>query len=43
MLEENGNHNPEESYINKYQKQFACSSSYKLVCVDGKFSNPFKT
>ena len=27
---------------NKYQKHIACSYEYKLVCVDDKFSKPFK-
>ena len=31
------------SYINKYQNYIACSYGYKLVCVDDKFSKPFKT
>ena len=39
----NGKENPEESYTNKYQKHIACSYGYKLVCVDNKFSKPFKT
>ena len=43
MPENNGKQNPEESYTNKYQKHVACSYGYKLVCVDGKFSKPFKT
>ena len=34
---------PEESYLNKYQKQIACSYGYKLVSANGKFSKPFKT
>ena len=33
---------PEESYTNKCQKHIACSYGYKLVCVDDKFSKPFK-
>ena len=28
---------------NKYQKYIACSYGNKLVCVDDKFSKPFKT
>ena len=43
MPEDNGKQNPERSYTNKYQKHIACSYGYKLVCVDDKFSNPFKT
>ena len=41
--EDNGKQNPEESYTSKYQKRIACSYGYKLVCVDDKFSKPFKT
>ena len=41
--EDNGKQNPEESYTNKYQKHTACSYGYELVCVDDKFSKPFKT
>ena len=41
--ENNGNENPNESFTNKYQKHVACSYGYKLVCVDDKFSNPFKS
>ena len=43
MPEDNGMLNPNESYTNKYQKHVACSYGYKLVCVDGQFSNPFKS
>ena len=43
MPEDNERQNTKESYTNKYQKHIACSSSYKLVCVDDKFSKPFKT
>ena len=39
----NEKQNPEESYMNKHQKYIACSYGYKLVCVDDKFSKPFKT
>ena len=39
----NGKQNPDEPYTNKYQKYIACSYGYKLVCVDDKFSKPFKT
>ena len=35
--------NPEESYTNKYQTHVACSYGYKLVCVNDKFSKPFKS
>ena len=35
--------NPEESSTNEYQKHIACSYAYKLVYVDDKFIEPFKT
>ena len=41
--EDNGKQNLNEPYTNKYQKHVACSYGYKLVCVDGKFSKPFKS
>ena len=41
--ENNGKRNPEEFYRKKYQKHIACIYGYKLVCVDDKFSKPFKT
>ena len=40
MPEDNWKQNP---YTSQYQKHIACSYSYKLVCVDDKVSNPFKT
>ena len=43
MQENNGNQNPEESFTNKYQLHIGCSYDYKLVCVDDKYSKPFKT
>ena len=43
VLESNGKQNPNESYTNKCQKHVACSYGYKLVCVDDKFSQPFKS
>ena len=43
LPEDNGKQNPNESYTNKYQNHIACSYDYKLVCVDDKFSQPFKT
>ena len=43
VSEDNGKQNPEDSYTNIYQKHVACSYGYKLVCVDDKFSKPFKT
>ena len=41
--EDNIKQNPNESYTNKYQKHVACSYGYKLVCVDDKYSKPFKS
>ena len=41
--EDNGKQNQEELYTNKYQKYVACTYGYKLVFVDDKFSQPFKT
>ena len=43
MPEDNGKQYPEDSYTNKYQKHIAWNYSYKLICVDDKFSKPFKT
>ena len=43
VTEDNGKQNPNESYINKYQKYIACSYGYKLVCVFDKCSKPFKS
>ena len=43
MPENNTKQNPKESYMNKYQRYIAGSYGYKLVCVDAKFSKPFKT
>ena len=40
--EDNGKQNSKEFYKNKYQKDIACCYGYKLVCVDDKFSEPFK-
>ena len=42
MPENTGKQNSEESYSNKYQKYIAFSYGYNLVCVDDKFSKPFK-
>ena len=39
--EVNGKQNPEESQNNK--KHVACSYGYELICVDDKFSKPFKS
>ena len=41
--EDNGKQNVNESYTNKYQKHVTCSYDYKLVCVDDKYSKPFKS
>ena len=41
--ENNEKQNPDESYINKYQKNVACSYSYKLICVNDKLSKSFKS
>ena len=43
VAEDKGKQNPEEYYINKYRKHIICSYGYKLVCVDVKFSKPFKS
>ena len=43
VSENNGKLNLEGSYTNKYEKQIACGYGYKLVCVDDRFSKPFKT
>ena len=40
--EHNEKQNPDESLTSKYQKHVACSYVSKLVCVDDKFSKPFK-
>ena len=41
--EDNQRQIPGKSYTNKYEKHIAWSYGNKLVCVDGKFSKPFKT
>ena len=43
MPESNGKQNPKEPCTNKYKKYVACSYGYKLVCVDDKLSQTFKT
>ena len=43
MPEDNGKQNPNESYTNKSKKHVGYSYGYKLVCVDDKFSRPFKS
>ena len=35
--------NTNKSHTNKYQQHVACSYDYKLLCVDDKFSKPFKS
>ena len=40
--EDSEKQNPDEPYSNKYQKHVVCSYGYKLVCVDDRFSKPFK-
>ena len=40
--QDNGKHNQNESYTNKYQKHAACNYGYKIVCVDEKFRKSFK-
>ena len=42
MPEDNGKQKLDECYTKRYQKYAACSYGYKLVCVDDKFSKPFK-
>ena len=42
VAESNGKQNPEECYTSKYQGPIGCSYGYKLVCVNNKFSKPFK-
>ena len=41
--QDNGKKNTDYSYTSKYQKHVACSYGCKLVCVDYKFSKPFKS
>ena len=41
--EKNGKQNPDASYMNKYKKHVACSYWLRLVCIDDKFSKPFKS
>ena len=43
VSEDNEKQNPNESYTNKYQEHISCSYGYRLVCVDDKFSKPFKS
>ena len=43
FADDNGKQNPNELYTNKYRKDVACSYGYKLVCIDGKLSYPFKS
>ena len=39
----NEKQNPDKSYTNKYQKHIATIYCYKLLCVDDKFSECFKS
>ena len=41
--EDNGKQNPDESYTNIHQKHVSRSYVYILVCVDERFSKPFKS
>ena len=41
--EDNGKQNSIDFYVNKYQKHIVCCYGNKLVCVDDKFSKPFKS
>ena len=41
--EKNWKQIPNASYTDKHHKYVACSYADKLVCVDDKFSNPFKS
>ena len=41
--EGNGKQNTNESYTSKYQNHVACSYGHKSVCLDDKFSKPFKS
>ena len=43
VSEDNGKQNPNGSYTNKCEKHVACSYSYKLGCIDYKFSKPLKS
>ena len=42
VQEDNTKQNPDNSYTKKYQKYVVFSYSYKLVCVNDKFSKTFK-
>ena len=41
VSEDNGQHNPNQSYTSKYQIHIASNYECTLVCVDDKFSKPF--
>ena len=43
VREDDGKKNPNESHRNKYQKHVVCSYGYKLVCLDKRFSQHFKS
>ena len=40
---DNGKHNQSEYYAEKYQKRVSSIYSYKLLCVNDKFSKLFKS
>ena len=41
--EDNGKQNPDESFANEFQKYVAYGYGCKSICVDDKFSKPFKS
>ena len=41
--EDNGEHHPSKSLTSKYQIHIACSYCYKLVHLDDKFNELFKS
>ena len=41
--EDNGKQNSIDFDVNKYKKHIVCCYGNKLVCVDDKFSKPFKS
>ena len=43
LQKDNGKQYLDESYTNKHQKHVGCTYGYKLLCVDDKFSKPFKS
>ena len=42
MPEDNGKQNRNESLYKHISKTYGCRYGYQLVCVDEKFSKPFK-